>query len=91
MATKRTREDDDEMVVEQPPAKKQNNIDTELEELYEIIGKLLVLDESEIKHVIDYDSDTIITGIYGFPSGARSVFKFGLLKSAFLADIIQFV
>lgn len=58
MATKRTREDDDdEMVVEQPAAKKQNNTDTELEELYQMIGKLLVLDESEIKHVIDYDSD----------------------------------
>jgi hypothetical protein len=53
MATKRTREDDDEMEVEQPPVKKQNNIDTELEELYEMIGKLLILDES----VIEYESD----------------------------------
>jgi hypothetical protein len=50
MATKRTREDDDEMEVEQPQAKKQNNTDTELEELYEMIGKLLILDESEIKY-----------------------------------------
>ena len=58
MATKRTREDDDDMEVEQPSLKKQNNIDTEIEELYEMIGKLLVLNESEIKHVIEYDSDT---------------------------------
>lgn len=50
MATKRTREDDDEMEVEQPQAKKQNNTDTEFEELYQMIGKLLILDESEIKH-----------------------------------------
>ena len=50
MATKRTREDDDEMELEQPEAKKQNNTDTELEELYERIGKLLLLDESEIKY-----------------------------------------
>jgi hypothetical protein len=54
MATKRTREDDDDMELEQPPVKKQNNIDTEIEELYEMIGKLLVLNES----VIEYDSDT---------------------------------
>ena len=67
MSTKRTREDDDEMVVEQPVAKKQNNIDTELEELYQMIGKLLVLDESEIKHVIDYDSDTESEEEYGGP------------------------
>lgn len=58
MATKRNREDDDDMEVEQPSLKKQNNIDTELEELYEMIGKLLVLNESEIKHVIEYESDT---------------------------------
>lgn len=50
MATKRTREDDDQMEVEQPQAKKQNNTDSELEELYELIGKVLVLDESEIKY-----------------------------------------
>ena len=67
MATKRTREDDDEMVVEQPPSKKQNNTNTELEELYEMIGKLLVLDESEIKHVIEYDSDSESEEEYGGP------------------------
>jgi len=50
MATKRTREDDDDMELEQPQAKKQNNSDTELEELYELIGRVLVLDESEIKY-----------------------------------------
>jgi hypothetical protein len=56
MATKRTREDDDEMELEQPEAKKQNNTDTELEEIYEMIGKLL-LDESEIKYEPEPDSE----------------------------------